>query len=289
MKRPAKAKVGADAAVRAALGASVQRLFHNEPGAVAGNVEALHRARVAVRRMRSDLRSFRPLVDRDWSDGLRQELRWLGDEFGAVRDLDVFLDRLRSGARRLTAPDQSVRSLIAGVRSDRANARTRMVKAVRSRRFRMLARKLVMAARSPRLTLAARTSADAALLPIVARTWKRLRSAVEALRPQASIRALHRIRILAKRCRYAAEAAAITAGKPMKKLAAAAAGVQDVLGELNDAETACRRLRRLRRNPHAASAAAALLAFEQEAAARARAAWPHAWQALDDKKLRAWL
>jgi len=44
---------------------------------------------VASRRLRSDLRTFRRILDPAWRTGLSAELRWMGDVLGAVRDRDV--------------------------------------------------------------------------------------------------------------------------------------------------------------------------------------------------------
>jgi CHAD domain-containing protein len=277
--------------VRRAIATSVKRLFENEAGVIAGrSVEVVHQARVAVRRLRSDLRAFRSLLDRDWSAPLRQELAWLGTELGAVRDFDVLLARLRSDAERAGGmADPNVKSVFERLRSDRAQARKRLLTAMRTDRYRQLRDRLQSAMRAPHFTLAARMTALDALVPIVWKGWKKLRSAVKRLTPRPSASALHRVRILAKRCRHAAESVIPLEGKRAASFAEAAARVQDALGELNDAETACRALRRLRRKPDMALAANALLALESDAAARARSMWPGAWRALDVKGLRAWL
>lgn len=290
MKRPARLPLTAAQAVRRALASSVHRLAANESGVLKGrSEEALHRARVAVRRLRSDLRGFRSLVDRDWSTSLRQELRWLGTEFGDVRDLDVLIHRLLADAARANATaDTGVNAVIASVRDDRKAARKRLLEGMQSERYARLRARLALAARAPRFTLASRLTADEMLRPIVKRRWKRLKEAVEALSPRPAAAALHRVRILAKRCRYAAEATEVVAGKAAREFAAAAARLQDILGELNDAIVACRRLRKLRRKPEMAMAIVGLLAMEASAAARARDSWPAAWHALSDKELRTW-
>ena len=46
--------------------------------------ESVHQARVATRRLRSDLRTFEPFLDERFAAELRGELRWLGAELGAV-------------------------------------------------------------------------------------------------------------------------------------------------------------------------------------------------------------
>lgn len=62
--------------------------------------EAVHRMRVAVRRLRAILRARRPVVarrsDEEGVDRLRRELKWLGIALGQVRDLDVLRAHLRS-------------------------------------------------------------------------------------------------------------------------------------------------------------------------------------------------
>ncbi|MGC4855771.1 CHAD domain-containing protein [Micromonospora sp. DT4] len=53
---------------------------------------------VACRRLRSDLRTFRPLVRRSWARPLRDELRWLAGVLGEARDAEVLRERLRRTA-----------------------------------------------------------------------------------------------------------------------------------------------------------------------------------------------
>jgi len=120
------------------------------------------------------------------------------------------------------------------------------------------------------------------------RRKKRIRNAVEALPTRPPFASLHRIRILAKRLRYAAEAVAFVAGSQTATVAKAAERLQDVLGELNDAVSACRLLRRLRTRRELALAANAMLALEIEAVSRARAAWAPAWQKLVTAESPAW-
>ena len=82
--------------VGSAVAGSTIRLLSHIPIVRAGeDPEGVHKARVAVRRLRSDLRTFRPLVDRDWAEALRAELRWWGQLFAPVRDAEVLGARLR--------------------------------------------------------------------------------------------------------------------------------------------------------------------------------------------------
>ena len=66
----------------------------------------------------------------------------------------------------------------------------------------------------------------------------RQREAVRTLTPDASDEELHRVRSLAKRCRYAAEAAAPAIGRRGQDFAKAVARLQTVLGDHQDAVVA---------------------------------------------------
>src|SRR4029450_10315343 len=68
--------------------------------------EEVHQARVATRRIRSALRSFRDVLEPTWARPLRDRLRSLADDLGAVRDREVQRDRMRARGAKLPAPDQ---------------------------------------------------------------------------------------------------------------------------------------------------------------------------------------
>ncbi len=56
------------------------------------DIEGVHQARVAFRRMRSALVLFRKAIPREITDPWGQEMRWIASEMGPARDLDVFID-----------------------------------------------------------------------------------------------------------------------------------------------------------------------------------------------------
>jgi CHAD domain-containing protein len=127
------------------------------------------------------------------------------------------------------------------------------------------------------------------VIPALARRdWKQLRKGIAALPDQPADPELHRIRILAKRVRYAAEAAEPIAGKVAIRCAAAAAALQDVLGDHQDSVTAQQWLREAGRGPRA-FVAGELTALELETAAQDRAGWHNVWKKLDRKRLRRWM
>ncbi|KKC27846.1 CYTH and CHAD domain-containing protein [Sphingomonas sp. SRS2] len=65
-----------------------------------GAVEAVHQARVALRRLRTALFLFKPLFAGDRQAGLfNAECRWLAGELGGIRDIDVLVPKLEGAAR----------------------------------------------------------------------------------------------------------------------------------------------------------------------------------------------
>ena len=96
----------------------------------------------------------------------------------------------------------------------------------------------------------------------------------------------------AKRLRYASEAVAPLLGKPARDLAQAAAELQDILGEHNDAVVAARWLRGPMSNSRSvrtAFVAGELAGLERWAAAETRDQWGAAWKRLRDRRLRSWM
>ncbi len=107
-----------------------------------------------------------------------------------------------------------------------------------SPRYVALLERLIEAARQPQCRKAADAPAAEVVPGLVAGPWRKLRKAVDALPPNPPDADLHQIRILAKRTRYAAEAAAPLVGKKAKAFAVAVAELQEVLGDHQDAVVA---------------------------------------------------
>jgi CHAD domain-containing protein len=285
----------AELVVRGAIATSVARLVKHDPGVRIGeDPEAVHQARVATRRLRSDLRTFRELVDEHWANGLRDELRWVGEVLGVVRDTDVLIGRIDAKVQQLAEVDRAPgKALVDQLRADRDRGREQLLRALRSDRYDSLLERLVLAARRPRLLLRVEDVSDIELLRgLVRRPWSRLRETVRSLPPEPSDTQLHRVRILAKRTRYAAEAVEPAVGKHARLMARALASVQDELGEHQDAVVAGEWLRRAATRSNDASegfAAGLLAAMERDAADAARATWREAWASVDRKRVRGWL
>ena len=277
--------------IQHALAESVAALLHHDPLMRTGrDPEAVHQARVATRKLRSNLRTFSSLLEAEWMNPLRSELGWLAMGLGAVRDREVLLERLRERAKTLPTSDSRSASALLQVLAAEIDALRKKLKAdLDSQRYVDLLEQLVAAAHSA-ATLPDADQAAAGVLPALATTpWRRLRSAVRQLPDPPTDPELHRIRILAKRARYAAEAVAPVAGPHADAFAKAAAKLQTVLGEHQDAVTAQAWLRSTRVTGRKAFVAGELIAMERMAADASRARWPKVWDALARKRLRDWM
>ncbi len=169
--------------VHAAITTSVLRLLAHDPGVRLGDdPEQVHQARVATRRLRSDLRTFRSLLVPEWDEALRTELQWLGAELGAVRDTEVLLALLQGKVQRLTDADRPVGERLLNQLVHRWEVtRVELLVALRSARYAQLLDRLVDAARAPALLPEADRPAHEILPQLARGPWRQLRRAVEAL------------------------------------------------------------------------------------------------------------
>ena len=132
-----RSRIRVSEVVRMAVASSVARFDASEPALWAErDPEAVHQARIATRRLRSDLRTLADFVDEQWAAGLRGELRWLGAELGAVRDVEVLRGRLSLHAALLPdAETGAARAAIRRLEEDHAAARADLLVALRSARY----------------------------------------------------------------------------------------------------------------------------------------------------------
>lgn len=263
----------------------------------------IHQARVATRRLRSDLKMYGPVLDPVWLVHTRRELEWLAGMLGEIRDLDVLAARLGNDDGAVAAGKDKGQDEIGAtlVAQRRAACRTLAQQLVSDRYLDLLDRIHAGGERPPFHpgTAAASRSgaprpdapADQALPALVRRRWQALRKRVRRTGAEPPDRELHRIRIAAKQLRYASESAVPVVGKRADRMAAAAEALQTVLGEHHDAVAAEEWLRAsVASLTPAASFEAGRLAAEQEWRQRElRREWRRVWDELDRKKLRHWL
>ena len=213
--------------------------------------EAVHQARVAIRRLRAAFSMFKDVVVGEDADAARRELKWLSDLLGEARDLDVFLDSRISPVTLQHPNVAGMQELTESLRAMRERSHRRLEDALHSSRFRELLLDVARCAQGGQwrqnggglFVDFARGELDRRL-----RSVKRKRKAVRG--PNALKR--HRLRIQAKKLRYMFEF--MKAADSWKSLTAEAdrlERLQDLLGELNDAIAGERLLGRLVQECHA--------------------------------------
>jgi CHAD domain-containing protein len=246
--------------------------------------DAVHDMRVAIRRLRSILRTARSMLDRGWVDELRGELDRFGQLLGAVRDLDVLLEHLSAAAAELGA-EADGRELLAPLELDRGRARAELRAAMSGRRYRLLLERLDSAVRYLPVT---RT--DVKVEKLARKEFKKLLR-FERRADLDDDGQLHKLRIRGKRARYAAELAETERGPRATKFVAAAKELQDTLGEHQDAVVAVERLRRLAlvEDCDTAFLAGRLAEREEQRKRLAREAFPSVWKRVEKRGRAAWL
>ncbi len=139
--------------VAQAIAAGYARLVEHDPGVrLDEDIEDVHQARVATRRLRSDLRTLRVLLDEGWLESVGAELGWLGGVLGRVRDNDVLGARIAEHVKSLRPEDQLDASvLFRRLSIERRLARRELIAAMDSDRYIALLDVLAEAAVNPPL------------------------------------------------------------------------------------------------------------------------------------------
>jgi len=265
-----------------------EEILAHDPGTRLGSdPEALHKMRVAVRRLRAFLRVARPILDRAWTDELRAELKWVGRALGAVRDHDVLMIHVRGQAETLPSTDVAALGLIVeAIERQRETSREEMLEALSSPRYLELLGRVELAGETPHWNGKRRS-----VRKLAAKEFMKLERAIKALDPAPSDTELHRLRVRGKRARYAGELAEAAVGKKARRFVDRAKNVQDVLGEHQDAVVADERVRELalsRSNPQLALVAGRLVERQRRRMLRARADAPKALKKLRRAGHEAW-
>ncbi|TSE01090.1 CHAD domain-containing protein [Skermania sp. ID1734] len=231
----------AGSAATAAVASDVERLLGAEPAVRQDEPDSVHQMRVATRRLRSVLRSYRSVFDKAQVQELRSELRWLAGILGEARDAEVMAERLET----LLAAIGS--DLIFGDITDRlpraqrahyTAAHTVVVDTLNGTRYRELRSALTDFIERPPVSARADQPAAEVMATALRKDYRHLRDRVRAefaSTPQNRLDALHAVRKAAKRLRYAAEAASPVLGEPAERVAGDAKSLQSVLGDHRDA------------------------------------------------------
>jgi CHAD domain-containing protein len=206
--------------------------------------DAVHKMRVASRRMRSALQAYRRIVDRSATRELTEELKWLAGVLGDARDLEVLHARFTRAVQGLpvelvVGPVQARLTRYFAPRE--TDARAALIAALDSDRYLALLGGIDRLLADPPLTRRARRGAARDLPGLIGRAHRRVDRHVrraDQLAGEDRDVEWHEARKASKRLRYAAEAAAPVLGKPAKCLVKQVKQVQDLLGDHQDAVVA---------------------------------------------------
>lgn len=230
-----------------ALGHLTEVLLWHAPAAAAGDTpDGVHQMRVAMRRMRSLLRVFRPACEGSALRGFDARLKALAALLGPARDWDVFLGGLGAEVAAALPAEPRIADLLRAARARRQTAYAALRPALEGPALRRIAWDAVALIETrPWRTEAKEAAAERRAEPleefaasVLDKRWGRIAEAGETIAtlPDAEF---HALRIEAKRLRYAAELFAPLWGrKKARRFLDRLAAVQEAFGLANDAVVA---------------------------------------------------
>lgn len=215
--------------------------------------EGVHQMRVALRRLRSALALFRPVLADDHFDWLDREAKWLADALGPARDWDVFIAELLPPVTDASPGDPALACLAETARREQARGYVRVRAALEAPRTTAFILELGA-------WIESRGWRDGVAGPVAEMLDQPIRSFADPLLDRLHRKALkrgrgfadlpveqrHRVRIALKKLRYAVEFfLEIYPGKRSRRFRRALEGMQEALGHLNDVAAAHSLLERL--------------------------------------------
>jgi CHAD domain-containing protein len=223
--------------VGARLREQADALLHADAEIRSGNDHGVHDARVALRRLRSALATFRTVLSRDAGEQLRAELGWLSRSLGDARDRHVVRERLVALAESEAELAGPVLERILSA-SWTSESDTTVTDLLASQRYVDLLAALGEFVAVPPWTERAERAGGPYLRGRIAKDWDRLAgrvAVVSGAKPGAAPdEALHDIRKAAKRLRYALETAEPVWPRKAKRLRKRVRDLTELLGQRQD-------------------------------------------------------
>src|SRR5512143_3286624 len=204
------------------------------------DIEGVHQVRVALRRLRSALRVFRAAIPRAVTDPWADEMRWLANQLGPARDLDVFLDEgMDAVADKLALPGREKLLLLAQGR--RLGAYQTVLTMLDSERYAGFKERLgawleTQGWLTAELSDKERGRLEGNIVSFARQVLDKQERAVLATGShvdQESPKEMHQLRIECKKLRYAAEFFN-SLFKTMEEFIAHLKSLQDLLGIMHD-------------------------------------------------------
>ncbi|HHU39523.1 MAG TPA: CYTH and CHAD domain-containing protein [Propionibacterium sp.] len=211
-----------------------------EAGVRTDEPDHVHKMRVATRRLRSLLKTFRPLFDTDRTRPLRAELRWLGAVLGEPRDAEVLREEFGDLLAELGAdvPAEVRHGILDHLTDHHDRAHAALVAELDGARAAALRESLVELLVDPPLRRRARKPAGDVLPELQERAVREVAELREHARSAPDdLERWHEVRKAAKAVRYACEALA-DAIPGLAEEAELWEEVTESLGELQDTAVA---------------------------------------------------
>jgi CHAD domain-containing protein len=205
------------------------------PAAQAGDEDSVHQARVASRRLREALPVLGARADAHALDRAGKRVRRITRALGPVRELDVTLMLLAELEGKGAAPKRAIARVRAAVVEERLKRRAAMLEEITPSRIDKLRKRLVdVVTPDSRVLKSGETLAEAQAQAVY--RAKKLRVAIDRAGGIYLADRLHRVRIEAKKLRYALEIQReLTHSRATSRLNRLK-HQQDLLGRIHDLE-----------------------------------------------------
>jgi CHAD domain-containing protein len=279
------------------VAACVAQMQANEAGMLEGrDPEYLHQFRVGLRRLRSALDVVGTAVGKKAIAPLAEELKWLGGALGPARDWDVFTVETLARLEREFGASEELEAFLARCAALRQAYATAARAAIASPRYTVLL--LTLGESFARDDLAGLWHPDEERDParvavpvgefaaaVLDKRHRRLRKRGAGV-PGAPPDERHRVRIDAKKLRYASEFfASLSPPKRVRRYVGALEDLQDILGALNDATVADRLLQEVAAaEPMSPRVEGLVRGWMGATAGHELARYPRAWREFADAK-----
>jgi len=274
---------------RSALSVAILRqrlvtLLTAMPAAQSGDEDSVHQARVASRRLRGALPMLGAHADAGALDRVDRRVRRITRALGPVRELDVTLLLLAELEGRGAAPPAAIRLVREAVTAERLKRRREMLDAIKPSRLNKLRKRLVdVAAPGSPGELPGSTVAEAAAQ--AGKRARRLRAAIVRAGGIYLPDRLHRVRVEAKKLRYALEIQRELTQSRSRLHLNRLKVQQDLLGRMHDLEILIDRTRAVQatvapRSRRAMAELDALIRVLEDECREGHAAYMHARPAL---------
>lgn len=225
-----------------------EQMLVQEPHAWEGlDKGGVHQMRVAIRRIRAALRAFKRVLPDTDRRTFNREFKWLARELGSVRDLDVNLVNFADYASSVRADDLvALEAYQTHLETLHRRARGNLVTCLSSSRYRHLVNSFInflTRVQAPPVHIGRSVTVAASARRLLGRHYKTVIRDGRNIHSETPELALHQLRIECKRLRYLFEFFRPAYGKDFTPHVKRLKQLQDVLGELHDANVAEHQLR----------------------------------------------